>query len=117
MRVRTYPGGVRTPDVTPTDSDLVLNQYYRVRELNQKEVADAGGRLEDGMIQVGPITPSNGAGVGYTIAQIAPDETADGIEVYYILTGAIVGEYARVSVNTYRPFRYELILTRRRTTP
>lgn len=117
VRVRTYPGGERTPDVTPTDVDLLLPSHTKVRQLNQKELADSGGRYEDGMIKVGPITPSDSAGHGLTIAQIAPEETADGVEVYYILTGAVSGEYSRVNLNSDRPFRYELILTRRRTTP
>lgn len=116
VRTTTWSGGRRGLG-TATNSDLVLPQRYKVRQLTQKEIASSGARYEEGDIEIGPITPSDGLGHGFTIAQLAPEETSDGIEIVYVLTGAIIGEYARVNLNSDRPFRYELILTRRRTTP
>gem|GEM_PF-6946013 len=69
--------------------------------------------MED--VRVGPITPAGG-GVGYTVDQLKP-AGADGVEILYVLSGAVAGEYAIVHLHTERPFRYEIVLRRRRRTP
>lgn len=114
VRTRVWSGG--KPGLgSATDTDLVLSPRPKVRELNQSEVAGSGGAFEAGDVRVGPITPQYTGG-GYTIAQIAPDGAA-GTEILYVLTGAIAGLYSRVSVETDRAFRYELVLRRSRQTP
>lgn len=114
IRTRTWSGG-RAGVGTPTDSNLVLPQRYKVVQLSAREIASSGGlyQLED--LRVGPITPAQG-GSGYSLAQLVPSG-ADGVEILYVLSGAVVGEYALVQANTTRPFRYELVLRRRRRTP
>ena len=114
IRTRTWSGG-RAGVGTPTDVDLVLPQRYKVVQLSAKEVASSGGRYQMEDVRVGPITPAQG-GVGYTIAQLTPDGDA-GVEILYMLSGAVLGEHALVQSQTQRPFRYELILRRRRRTP
>lgn len=114
IRTRTWSGG-RAGVGTPTDNDLVLPQRYKVIQLSAKDVASSGGRYEMEDLKVGPITPAQ-SGSGYTLAQLLPTG-ADGVEILYVLTGVTAGEYVLVQSNSTRPFRYELILRRRRRTP
>lgn len=113
IRTRVWSGG-RAGLGTPTDTDLVLPQIYKVRELKSQEVAGSGGRYELGDVKVGPITPAYTGG-GYSRAQLAP-EGANGTEVAYLLSGAMAGEYNRISVETDRAFGYYLVLRRSRRT-
>lgn len=117
IRTRTYTGGRRTSTAVTTDSDVALPQIYKVRQVTTGEIANSGGRYEDGDIMVGPITPSNGAGVGYTEAQLAPKPSGDGVDVLYLLSGAHAGTYDRVELRSTEPFSYYLVLRRTRITP
>lgn len=116
IRTRTWSGG-RVRLGTPTDSDLVLPAHYPIREVNSQELNSSGGRYEIGDIKVAHITPSDGAGVGYTPAQLKPAVTANNVEVIYIINGPSAGEYGIVELNTMRPFSYTLILRRSSRTP
>jgi hypothetical protein len=107
-------------DGTATDTDLVLAQHYPVRHVSQAEVASSGGEytLED--LIVNHITPTNGAGVGYTDEQLAPTVTDNKTEVIYLVhdaDGNLRGEYSLAELRWPRPFSKQLVLRRRRTTP
>ncbi len=110
VRTRTWSGGRRDLG-TKTDSDLVLNQYYKIRDLNGREVSGSGGRYSTGDILVDHITPSDGT-IGYTAAQLAPLVTSDASEILYVVTGADPGYYGLVELLTHRPFTYQLVLRR-----
>lgn len=114
IRTRTWSGG-RVGDGTTEDSDLELPQKYRIREVTSREIATSGGRFEVGDVRV-KVTPSDGAGTGYTTEQLAPT-VEKGTEVIYILTGQLNGEYTRVELTSDRAFRRELVLRRTRRTP
>lgn len=115
IRKRTWAGGRR--GLGPAaDSDIELAQIYKMRELSSKEVAGSGGLFEMGDIKVGPITPTDVSGGGYTEAQLAPDGST-GTEVIYVVTGDLAGEYTRIKLNKTKPFSWYLTLRRRRTTP
>jgi len=115
VRTRTWAGGRRGLGPV-TDSDLDLAQSYKIREVSTREIASSGGLFEMGDIKVGPITPTDVSGGGYTEAQLAP-EGQTGTEVVYVVTGDLAGEYARVELNKSKPFSWYLTLRRRRTTP
>jgi hypothetical protein len=116
IRTRTWSGSV-LGDGTATDSDLVLRPIYPIRLIKAAEVTMSGGQYEIGDIFVDHITPSDGAGVGYTPAQLKPVVTVDNVELLYIITGPHAGLYACNHLETYRPFTYRLVLSRRTTTP
>lgn len=115
VRTRTWAGGRRGLGPV-TDSDTVLAQIYKMRELSSKEVASSGGLFEMGDIKVGPITPTDVSGGGHTEAQLAPDGST-GTEIIYVVTGDLAGEYARVDLSKAKPFSWYLTLRKRRTTP
>lgn len=116
IRKRTWSGGAI--DVgTPTDEDLVLPPHYPVRLVKASEVNSAAGNYEVGDVIVRHITPSDGAGTGYTPLQLKPRITAHGQEVIYVLTGPHGGEYGLVEIRTHRPFSYDLVLRRSLRTP
>ncbi len=116
IRTRTWSGSV-IGDGTPTDSDLVLPKHYPVRYVTAAEIAVSGGQYEIGDIAVNHITPSNGAGVGFTPTQLKPLVTEDNVELIYLITGAHAGEYVIRTLETYRPFSYRLVLSRSTATP
>ncbi len=121
IRTRTWPGGEVGSEGEPTVDDLVLPQQYAIRTLKLREVASSGGKFQMGDVKVGPITPSfpatdfTAAG-GYTVAELAPDGAA-GVEIVYLLTGPIAGEYALEEIDASKPFGIELVIRRKRTTP
>ncbi len=112
VRTRTWSGG-RLKLGTATDSDLELSPHFPVRYLSSHEVSSSAGEYEVGDIFVNHITPSNGAGVGFTPAQLKPVVTANNVEIIYLITGEHAGEYGLVELRTYRPFTYQLVLRRR----
>ena len=116
IRTRTYTDGKRTARGTYTDSDLLLNQDYKFRQLTTREIASSGGKYEMGDNIVGPITPFNGS-IGYTEAQLQPKPPRDGVDIIYVVLGAHAGEYSRVEFRSTRPYRYEIVIRRRVTTP
>lgn len=116
IRTRTWTGGRIRTEQGKFDEDVVITPTPKVREISQREIAGSGGRYEAGDVKVGPLTPANSAG-GYTAAQLAPTASANGIEIIYVLSGGITGEYMRVDLATDKPFTYTLILRRKRSTP
>lgn len=98
---------------TYTDSDLVLPARYKIKPITAGQVYSSGGQYEIGDILVDHLTPSNGAGTGYTVEQLAPTVTTDNVEIIYVITGEHPGEYARVEMRSYRPFTYQMILRHR----
>lgn len=116
IRKRTW-SGTYVGDGTSSDSDLVLPAHYRIRFIDGEEVLQSGGQYNVEDIIVDGITPSNGAGVGYTPAQLSPPCPTTNIEVIYLIIGDHPGEYTGVSLRSFRAFRHTLILRRRTTTP
>lgn len=118
IRTRTWTGGRIRSEQGSYDSDLLLTPTPRVREVSQREITGSGGRYQAGDVKVGPLTPSHASnpGVGYTAAQLAPVASANGVEIIYVLSGGVSGEYMRVDLETDRAFSYTLILRRKRST-
>lgn len=116
IRTRTWSGSILR-DGTATDSDLVLPPHYPVRLITEQELNASGGQYEVGDILVDHVTPSNGAGVGYTPEDLRPVVTTDNVEIIYVITGPHAGEYGIIDLRTYRPFTYQLVLRRKITTP
>lgn len=116
IRTRTWSGAY-PQDGTYTDSDLVLPPHFPIRRIESAEVRGVDGAYETGDIIVDHITPSDGAGTGYTLAQLAPRPTTNNVEIIYLITGEHPGEYALVDARSYRSFTYQLVLRRRLTTP
>jgi hypothetical protein len=115
VRTRTWSGA---PGVSASvDSDLVLHQYYPVKSLSAREVAASGGRYREGDMKMMGITPSNGAGVGYTEQELRPAPTEPNIQVLYLLLGPMGGEYALLDADFSQAFSYEFVLRRMETTP
>ena len=116
IRTRTW-SGIYVDEGTSTDVVLDLQPIYPIRHLMEAEVNSSGGLYETGDILVDHITPSDGAGVGYTLVQIAPHTTAQNVDTSYVITGEHPGEYNLVECRTFRPFTYQLVLRRSRKTP
>lgn len=116
VRKRTW-SGTYVRDGSPTDVDLVLSKYYPVRHIREAEVNGSAGVYQTGDVLIDHITPFDGGSVGYTRDQLNPTVTADNVEIIYLLTGSHPGEYSLVECRTFRPFTYQLILRRTRSTP
>ncbi len=116
IRTRTWSGSILSQG-TSSDSDLILPAIYPIRYVTAAEINMSGGQYEVGDIAVNHITPSNGAGVGYTRAQLKPVVTTDNVELLYVITGEHAGEYIVKTLETYRPFSYRLVLSRSTETP
>lgn len=116
IRTRTW-SGERLRQGDPTDVDLVLPARYPIRYLTSQEIFSADGRYETGDVLVRHITPSDGAGTGYTPAQLNPTVTSNNVEIIYLLVGEHAGEYTLIECRTFKPFSYELVLRRRTTSP
>lgn len=116
VRTRTWSGG-RVDSGTSTDVDLALGAYYPIRYIAAHEVNSSAGQYEMGDVLVNHITPSNGAGVGYTPEQLKPQVLTNGVEIIYVIVGEHAGDYALVDLRTYRPFTYQMVLRRRVSTP
>jgi len=112
IRTRTYSEGIRSPEALYTDVDVVLGEYYEIREATTREVESSGGKFEVGDIIVGPITPSDGDAVGYTEEQLAPKPTVPAVDILYLVTGAHAGTYRRKALKSTDPFEYFLVLGR-----
>lgn len=118
IRQRVWAGGRPGMVVEGfNDIDLVLPARYPVRHLTQQELNASAGRYEVGDILVDGISPSDGAGSGYTPEQLAPTITTDDVELIYVITGDHAGEYSLVEARTFRAFTYQLVLRRRSSTP
>ena len=119
IRTRTWSGG-RVRNGTSTDVDVVLTPTPKVRQITQREIYGAGGLYRDGDIRIGPITPaytaSSGSG-GYTVAQLAPVITTDGVELLYILAGQMTGEHKLVNLDNGKAHAWFLVVRLDRRTP
>lgn len=115
VRKRTWVGGRVGMAGGHTDEDLELPRHYRARHVTVRELAASGGLLQMGDVRFGPVTPAFEGG-GYTPEQLNP-EGSTGVEIIHVLTGAMAGEYRLIALESDRPFRYELLLRRMRTTP
>lgn len=120
VRTRTWHGGRVGSKGDVETTDLLLSPSPRVKQLATREIAGSGGRYEAGDVRVGPITRSwtltSGSG-GYTEEQVAPRQGAPGVEILYVLSGYVSGEYTRITVDTDGNHAFFLVLRRRRTTP
>ena len=100
VKTRTWSGGpegVQKRLGTPTDTTITLYPRPHVRE------------REEGVIEVGPITPPNANG-GYTLNQLFP-QNGPGVEFYWELTGPFASGvttalYVPVKIDSSRPFRW-----------
>lgn len=113
---RTWSGN-RIRQGNATDETLELPKKYPVRPVSQDEISSSGGLYESGDVLVDHITPSDGASVGFTVAQLKPPISGDNQERIYKLVGEHAGEYALVELRTFRPFTFQMVLRRRSTTP
>jgi hypothetical protein len=105
-----------------TDSDLVLPMNYRIRQLDQREIAQSGGTYENGDIIVEHITPFDGVSVGYTVQQLKPTVTSNAVEVIYLITtddpaGGHTGQYRLRELRSWKAFSFDLVLYRRQDQP
>lgn len=117
IRSRTWSGNY-PGELTPTDTDTVINPPPRVRNVSPEEVASSGGTYEAGDYMIEAITPSytslTGTTGGYTPAQlrIRPGAGSNN-DVAIILTGDEGSfECELVKANFDRPFRYWLVARR-----
>lgn len=124
IRVRTWTGGRKDADPPQglpafTDSDLVLPQQYKVRQLTMREVSSSGGKYRAGDIIVEHITPYDGDSTGYTPAQLQPTIAGNAQELIYLLTGfgGLVGEYRIREFRGDKSLSYALVLRSVRDTP
>lgn len=100
VKTRTWSGGPHGPQKklgTPTDATLTLYPRPHVRE------------QDEGVIIVGPITPSNANG-GYDLNQLFP-QNVPGVEFYWELTGPFASgvttaSYVPVKIDSSHPFRW-----------
>lgn len=128
---RSWSGG-RVGLGTPTETVLIdFDRYLPIRFMSAHEVTASGGRYNTQDVQVSRITPADGAGHGFTPAQLQPTVTANGIEIIYRVSGeAFQGDYSIMDLRTggrsSHPggysgrggtYSYALILRRRRDTP
>lgn len=116
IRTRTW-SGTYVGQGTSTDADLVLPAHFPIRYLTEQEINSASGQYEMGDILVDHITPSDGASVGYTPAQLHPTVTANNVELMYLITGTHAGEYAFLELRSFRAFTHQLVLRRSTRTP
>jgi hypothetical protein len=121
---RTWAGGAVDAPVTSgpayTDASLVLPQKYVIRPVGMKEIDESGGRYKEGdvvVLSIVPNDPANGS-IGYTPDQLAP-VIVQGQEVIYRITGngPSNGEYALRELRQPDVYSYDLVLSRRLTTP
>lgn len=99
VRTVTWSGGEAGLG-DPAESDLLIEPNPPIKEVANGEE-----------LIVGPITPSYGSG-GYTFAQLRPADTgADGVEFYYVVTGAEgTNNYQLVDITTQESFEIMLRL-------
>lgn len=124
IRTRTWSEG-KINRGTKSDSDLVLPQQYKITQATAGQVErllGSGGSYQPGQHVLVVVTPAWYAddGVtqlgGYTDAQLKPSGSP-GVEVLYLITGALSGEFTLVGFYVTRPYRRELLLQRRNASP
>lgn len=115
---RLWPSGRRGDPDDSSYGDTVLplvNPRPKVRQVSSREIAGSGGTYQDGDLRVDKLTPKFAAG-GYTLDEIAPVADDEGVEILYVVTGPLAGEYRRINSNADRALGYSLTLRRMRTT-
>lgn len=118
VRVRRWLDG-RIGSGPYVDDSLPLPGYVRVRQVSSKEVASSGGRLREGAVRIGPITPAYsalGRTGGVQAAALRPIAEASQ-EVTYLLAGELAGEFALVEIDTTQPLSWYVVANRTRSTP
>lgn len=116
--VRQWNGTRKRGAGSYTDlSRLELVERPRIEQVSTREIASGRGLYEEGDIKVKHITPSNGAGVGYTVAQIAPVAPNQLAEVIYQLEGPHQGWYRRIEARTTSDVSWHLVLRRTEDIP
>jgi len=121
----SWSGGIRNSGTPTVLSTVRLPPYTRVRHVSLREIAESGGRFEEGDVLIGPIDPAfsgDEGGGGFTEAQLAGKTTSQGTEVTYQLTqqsGAtgIAGTYTLIEFRRDRNFRFEVVARRSEVTP
>jgi hypothetical protein len=121
LRTRTWSGG-RNGVGSATDVDLPITPTPRVRSLSAREVVASAGRYSPGDIAIEEITPAYpatafGPAGGYTVAQLTSFRSANGVEVFLVLSGQLNGEFAITSFDNTQVTSYRLIARQRITTP
>lgn len=119
IRTRTWSGQT-VGEGTYTDSDLVLPQKFKVRNIIQDKVPGnefvrSGGKYEMTDVVVSGITkrPTDDDTIGYTTEQLAPTVSAQNVEVIYILLGESPGTYSRLFLDSDRLLSHWLYLRQR----
>ncbi len=117
VRVITWTGA-RTGLGTKTATDTVLyvggNQNVKVRELTGEDVVASGGLYSSGDLEIGPITPSYGAG-GVAQSALDPAVSVSPTEIYYKIVGPIASAsagdwYKKIGGRSDRNFRYTVVV-------
>lgn len=101
---------------------LALAQQYPIRQLTTREISNSGGLYEHGDIIIENIPPAysdaiTGRSGGYTLLQLSPRSTSNGIDVYYEITGTHSGFYKVVELRTDDRLAWRVVLTRTATRP
>jgi len=104
----------------------IQDRRIKVRRVEQKDVIASGGKWEDVVYRVGPITPTfndpiAGAG-GHDVSYFNPSEPVDGSrqEVYYRLTGPGLESgawFEKISQEVDRNWSYYFILRKTAVNP
>lgn len=118
VRTRTWSGD-RVGQGAATVSDLALPFYVEVRQISAREIASSGGRLREGAVRIGPITPTytvEGVSGGITPAHLRPT-VSEYQEVIYLLAGELAGEFALASLDTTDSLSWYVTANRTRNTP
>ena len=125
---RTWSGGIRNRGVA-TDEPTATLSKYPIRHVSEKLIASSGGRYVDGDVIVKNVTPyfpataTSPAG-GYTLAQLDPPCSAQGVENVYRLSAdqeasaaGIAGDYRLIDIARDRAGHFTMHLRALRTTP
>lgn len=118
IRKRTWLGGQVGKDGGYKDEDLVITPRPQVRELSEREIRSSAGRYRAGDVLVEHITPAADpeCSGGYTQEQLRPVGTR-AIQIIYVLSGELTGQYSLESLGVDDVLSYSLHLRRTRTTP
>ena len=108
----------------PPGVGLEITPRPKCRFISTREIASSAGLYHEGDMRVTSIQPfwidqTTRVQHGYTMQDLAPDESMDGVEVIYRVvsdTGSIASDYSRIGTVTEYFGHYELILRSRLTT-
>ena len=94
---KTWAGGRRGRGASTETILITFPAKFSMREITAADEASSTGLFKQGDVMVTHITPSDGASVGYTPAQLRPTFDQDGIDVIYRITGPLAGDYSLVN--------------------